>query len=95
MDIISFLVLLVISAVVSAVLHYGFKYYVSAGIWSFLSKIVVGWIGGWIGTMILGQWVTGVNYGEIYFIPAALGSVSALILAVDVGQMLAGSGKKK
>ena len=45
MDFISFLILLIISVVVSAMLHYGFKYYVMPGFWSFCSKVVVGGIG--------------------------------------------------
>ena len=41
----SFLVLLAISAVVSAILHYGFKYYVVSGTGSYISKVIVGWLG--------------------------------------------------
>jgi hypothetical protein len=44
---ISFLILLVISIVVSAVLHYGFKYYVRPGLNSFISKVIFGWLGAW------------------------------------------------
>jgi hypothetical protein len=38
MGFISFLILLIISVVVSAILHYGLKYYVTPGFWSFCSK---------------------------------------------------------
>lgn len=44
MDFISFLILLVISIVVSAVLHYVVKFYIRPGLVSFLSKVVFGWI---------------------------------------------------
>ena len=39
MDFISFLILLVISVVVSAILQYGLKYYVTPGFWSFSFKV--------------------------------------------------------
>ncbi len=83
MSFISFLILLVISIVVSAILHFGFKYYVRPGINSFLSKVVIGWIGAWLGSPVLGYWFEGLNYEEVYYIPAILGSIAVLILVVD------------
>ncbi len=91
MDLVSFLILLAISVVVSAVLHYGFKYYAAPGIWSFCSKVVVGWIGAWLGTPVLGHWWTGASFGSIYYIPAILGSVALLIVVVDVARMRIGA----
>jgi hypothetical protein len=44
-DSIGFLILLVISIVVSGVLHYGLNYYVTPGFYLFCSKVVVGWMG--------------------------------------------------
>lgn len=88
----SFLILLVISIVVSAILHFGLKYYVTPGLWSFCSKIVVGWIGAWLGSPVLGHWWPGLQFEEVYYIPAILGSTALLILAVDLTKMV--SGKK-
>jgi uncharacterized membrane protein YeaQ/YmgE (transglycosylase-associated protein family) len=91
MDFIAFLILLIISAVVSAVLHYGFKYYVTPGIWSFCSKVVVGWIGAWLGSPVFGYWphrIPSLQYENIWFIPAILGAVALIIVAVDVANML-------
>ncbi len=88
----SFLILLVISIVVSAILHFGLKYYVTPGLWSFCSKIVVGWIGAWFGSPVLGHWWPGLQFEEVYYIPAILGSAAVLILAVDLTKMV--SGKK-
>ena len=45
MSFVSFLILLVISIVVSAVLHYVLKFYIRPGIVSFISKVIFGWIG--------------------------------------------------
>lgn len=83
MSFISFLILLVISIVVSAILHFGFKYYVRPGINSFISKIIFGWIGAWLGTPVFGKWFEGLNYEEVYIIPAILGSFAILILLID------------
>lgn len=83
MDFVSFLILLVISIVVSAILHYGLKLYVRTGLVSFLSKIVFGWIGAWLGSPVLGYWFPGVNYKEVYLIPAILGSFAILIILID------------
>jgi len=89
MDFVSFLVLLVISVVVAGILHYGLKYYVTPGTASFCGKVVVGYIGAWIGTPVLGSWWPGVLYGPIYIVPAILGSLAFIVLCVDIGQMCA------
>jgi uncharacterized membrane protein YeaQ/YmgE (transglycosylase-associated protein family) len=79
----SFIVLLIISVVVSAVLHFGLKYYVRPGINSFLSKVVFGWIGAWLGSPVFGKWFEGWNYEEVYYIPAILGSFAFLVILID------------
>ena len=82
MDSGSFLALLVISIVVAAVLHYGLKFYVRAGLTSFVSKIIFGYIGAsWFGSMF-GQW--GPTNGTIYYVPAVLGAAALLVLVVDI-----------
>ena len=93
MDLISFLILLVISVVVSWVLHYPLNYYVTPGLWSFGSKVAVCWIGAWLGSPVFGHWWPGLQYKEIYFIPAILGAVAILVVAVDLGKMAGGARK--
>jgi len=86
MDFISFLILLIISVVVSAVLHYGLKYYATPGFESFCVKVVLGWVGAWLGSPVLGYWphrFPFLNYDNIWFIPAILGSLAVVALAVD------------
>jgi uncharacterized membrane protein YeaQ/YmgE (transglycosylase-associated protein family) len=90
MDFTSFLILLIISIVVCAILHHGCKYNVSEGSWSFCSKIIVGWIGAWQGTPVFGNWLDGLAYGQIYYIPAILGSAALVILAVDLVKGMTG-----
>jgi uncharacterized membrane protein YeaQ/YmgE (transglycosylase-associated protein family) len=90
MDFISFLILLIISVVVSAILHYGLEYYVTPGFWSFCSKVVIGWLGAWIGSPVVGNWphsLPWLSRGDIWIIPAILGCVGVLIVAVDVAKM--------
>lgn len=87
MDFVSFLILLVISVVVSGILHFGFKYYVNAGMWSYCSKIVVGWVGAWLGSPVLGHWWPGVAYDSVYIIPAILGSLGLLVVAIDLARI--------
>jgi len=94
MNFISFLILLVIAVAVSAILHYGAKYYVTPGIWSFCSKVVVAWIGAWLGSPVFGYWpheIPALGYGNVWFIPAILGSLAALVLAVDLVKMRRGA----
>ena len=83
MDFLSFLILLVISAIVSWVLHFGFKYYIVPGWGSYLSKVIIGWVGAWLGSPVLGHWWGFLSYKEVYIVPAILGSIGILIFAVD------------
>ena len=83
MNFVSFLILLVISVVVSAVLHFGLKFYIRPGLGSFLSKVIWGWIGAWLGSPVFGHWFGGLKYQDVYIIPAILGSLAILVLLVD------------
>jgi uncharacterized membrane protein YeaQ/YmgE (transglycosylase-associated protein family) len=84
MSFVSFLILLVISVVVSAILHYLFKFYIRPGWISFISKVIFGWIGAWLGSPVFGHWFGGLVYEKIYIIPAILGSLALLIIIVDL-----------
>ncbi len=84
MDFLSFLILLIISVVVSAIMHYGFKYHVRPGFDSFVSKVIFGWIGAWLGSPVLGNWFSGVAYNSVYIIPAILGCLAVLIVMGDL-----------
>ena len=78
-----FLTLLVVSAIWSAIVHGG-GYKVLPGPDGYLAKLIIGWIGGWIGSPVLGYWgyrVTGTN---VFLIPAILGSVAAIFMQVAV-----------
>uniref|UniRef100_A0A7V5XH69 GlsB/YeaQ/YmgE family stress response membrane protein n=1 Tax=Thermodesulfobacterium geofontis TaxID=1295609 RepID=A0A7V5XH69_9BACT len=87
-DFIGFLILLIISVIVTAIFHFGLKYYVIPGWYSFLSKVIVGWIGAWLGSPVFGYWFEGLVYEQIYIIPAILGAAAANILVVDICKTL-------
>jgi len=84
MDFTSFLILLLISVVISWVLHYALKYYIIPGSASYFSKVVIGWVGAWLGSPVFGHWWEGLNYMEVYIVPAVLGSLLLIIFAVDI-----------
>jgi len=83
MDFISFLILLVISVVISGILHFAVKYYIVPGWWSYFSKVLIGWVGAWLGSPVFGYWWQGLNYKQVYIVPAILGSLLLLIFAVE------------
>jgi uncharacterized membrane protein YeaQ/YmgE (transglycosylase-associated protein family) len=98
MDFVSFIILLAISVVVSVVLHFLLKYHVVPGLASFCCKIVIGWIGAWLGSPVFGHWFAGVSYQQVYIIPAILGSLALLVLVVDLVKTCAsacGAGAKE
>ena len=84
MDFISFLILLIISIVVSGALHFGLKYYIMPGWGSYVSKVIIGWFGAWLGSPVFGYWWQGLNYKDVYIVPAILGSLALVAFAVDV-----------
>ena len=93
MDFISFLILLIISVVVSAVVHFVFKMCVVEGWRSYISKVCIGWVGAWIGSPVLGYWWFG--YGQVYIIPAILSCFAILIVAVDMVKTCSTAFKKE
>lgn len=85
-DFLGFLILLIIALVVALVLHFGLKFYVTEGLTSFFGKLIIAWLGAWFGSPVFGHWFEGLNYNEIYIIPAILGSLALVVLAVDLVQ---------
>jgi len=84
MNFAGFFTLLIISVIVSAILHFILKLYIRPGMSSFISKVIIGYIGAWQGSNVFGGWLFEMN--QIYIIPAALGCLALLVLMVDLVQ---------
>jgi len=77
----SFLTLLIISAILSAIVH-GAGYKVLSGVEGYFPKLIVGWIGGWLGSPVLGYWGGAIRNSNVHLIPAILGSIAAIFMMV-------------
>jgi uncharacterized membrane protein YeaQ/YmgE (transglycosylase-associated protein family) len=42
--------------------------------------IIIGWIGGWLGSPVLGHWGKPLSVDDAYIIPAIIGSMAAICL---------------
>jgi hypothetical protein len=78
MSFLSFLVLLGISVIVVEVFHYMLRYRFLEGIDAVYAKVVLAWIGAWLGSPVLGHWFY--EIGNVYVVPAFLGAIAALVL---------------
>jgi len=78
MSFLSFLTLTIIGGVVAAVYHWGLRYRFAEGADAALGSLMVGWIGAWLGSPVLGHWLW--KYENVYFIPAILGAIAMIHL---------------
>lgn len=74
----SFITLLVTSGIAAFVIHYVAGYRIVSGAEGFLGKWIVGWLGAWVGSPVLGHWWETLRYEDIYLVPALLGSFIAV-----------------
>lgn len=84
MNFVAFAVLFVVSVIVAFVMHYVVQYRLRPGVEGFLAKVVVGWLGGWLGSPVFGYWPATWRLESVYVMPALLGSVVAVFGAVFV-----------
>ncbi len=85
----AFLTLFVISFIAAAVIHSAIRYRFLGGVDGFLAKWIVGWVGAWIATPVLGHWFSGVAIGGQYIIPAFLGAFSLAFLTTAACKVMA------
>ena len=86
----AFVVLLILSAIAAAIVHWGFRYRLFQGIDGFLGQWVVAWLGAWLGPAVLGHWFDGALLGTIYVIPAFLGALTGAFCGTFNAKVLAG-----
>ncbi len=96
MNFVGFVTLLILSLIAALVVHYGIGYRFLSGFDGFLWKWIIGWVGAWVGSPVLGHWFDGFKLANVYIVPALLGGfvgafVAALIWkaeAKSVGQAM-------
>jgi uncharacterized membrane protein YeaQ/YmgE (transglycosylase-associated protein family) len=77
----SFLTPLVVSVVVAVGYHSVWRYRFLDGIGACLATVGLGWIGGWLGSPVLGHWWWKIE--SVYTVPAILGAGVAIQLDVS------------
>jgi len=78
MSFLSFLVLSVIGAAVACMYHFALRYRFLEGTAALFGKLVVGWVGAWLGSPVLGHWFWKVE--NVYIVPAILGAIATIHL---------------
>lgn len=86
----SFLVLLIVSAVAAAVVHWGFRYRLFNGVDGFIGQWIVAWLGAWLGPAVLGHWFGSTMVSNIYVIPAFLGAFAGALAGTINAKILTG-----
>lgn len=86
----AFLTLFIISLIAAAVIHYAIRYRYLKGVDGFLAKWIVGWVGAWIASPVLGHWFGGVAISSQFIIPAFLGAFSVAFMMTAACKAMAG-----
>ena len=87
MSFLSFLILTFIGAVVAAAYHYVIRYRFLEGNDAMAGKAIIGWLGAWLGSPVLGHWLWKVE--NIYIVPAILGAIATIQLTILTAKALA------
>lgn len=87
MSLLSFLILTFIGAVVAAAYHYVIRYRFLEGNEALVGKLIIGWLGAWLGSPVLGHWLWKVE--NVYIVPAVLGSIATIHLVILTAKALA------
>lgn len=78
MSSLSFLILTVIGAVVAVVYHDVLRYRFLEGYDAFFGKLIIGWLGAWLGSPVLGHWLWKIQ--NVYVVPAILGAIATVLM---------------
>jgi len=92
MPFLSFLILLVISAIAAAIIRWGLRYRLFDSWDGFFGQWMVAWVGAWLGPTVLGYWFDSVVVSNIYLIPALLGGLAGAFAGTLNAKVIAGMG---
>jgi uncharacterized membrane protein YeaQ/YmgE (transglycosylase-associated protein family) len=87
MSLLSFLILTFIGALVAATYHYVIRYRFLESNDALVGKLIIGWLGAWLGSPVLGHWLWKVE--NVYIVPAIVGAIAAIQLTILTGKVLA------
>lgn len=90
MSFVSFVVLLIVSGIAGAIVHWGFRYRLFNGIDGYMAQLMVAWVGAWLGPAVLGHWFDSARVGNIYIIPAFLGALAGAFGGTVNAKVMAG-----
>jgi hypothetical protein len=90
MPFLPFLLLLILSAIAAAIVHWGFHYRLFDGMDGFMGQWMVAWLGAWLGPAVLGHWFASAVVWNIYVIPALLGALAGAFGGTLNAKILAG-----
>jgi uncharacterized membrane protein YeaQ/YmgE (transglycosylase-associated protein family) len=90
MPFLPFLVLLILSAIAAAVVHWGFRYRLFNGWDGYIGQWMVAWVGAWLGPAVLGHWFDSVMLWNIYVIPALIGGLAGAFAGTLNAKVIAG-----
>jgi len=95
MHFLSFLILLILSALAAAVVHWGFRYRLFQGFDGFIAQWMVAWVGAWLGPSVVGHWFSSVMLWNIYIIPALIGAHAGALAGTLNARILATIGSAR
>jgi len=87
MSLLSFLILTLIGAAVALTYHNVLRYRFLEGTDALFGKLIVGWLGAWLGSPVLGHWLWKIE--NVYLVPAILGAIATVHLTVLAGKAIA------
>jgi uncharacterized membrane protein YeaQ/YmgE (transglycosylase-associated protein family) len=87
MSLLSFLILTLIGAAVAVAYSYVVRDRVLERNDAVFGKLIVGWLGAWLGSPVFGHWLWKIE--NVYVVPAILGAIATVELTVLTGKALA------
>lgn len=87
MSLLSFLILTLVGVVVAIAYHNVLRLRFLEGNDAFFGKVMLGWLGAWLGSPVLGHWLWKIE--DVYIVPAILGALAVVHMNMLVWKSLA------